>query len=164
MEPPKVETLTEAALDELEAEPCADQKKMISAIPNTTENRKPFDKRSSSWCGEGGRVSPNERSASTVSLPSRQPKKFGLATIKYEGGSSPSIDSWESMMNELEMEKQGLRLMKIGPGSNKGRGTVGSFRRRSPEKNDQGSSKVSRKSRRKSSLTPFAQTLLGNQT
>ena len=164
VEPAKVEPFTEAALDEVEPGPNLDQKKMFSAIPNTIENRKMLDKRSSSWCGEGGRVSPNERSASTVSLPSRQSKKIGLATIKYEGGSSPSIDSWESMMNELEMEKQGLRLMKIGPGSNKGRGTVGSFRRRSPEKNDQGSSKVSRKSRRKSSLTPFAQTLLGNQT
>jgi hypothetical protein len=157
--------LTEAALDELEAEPCADQKKMISAIPNTTENRKPFDKRSSSWGGEGIRALPIDgRSTSISSLPSRKSKRSGLATIKYEGGSSPSIDSWDAMINELEMEKQGLRSMRLRASTNKGRVTVGSFRRRSVEKNDQGSSKVSRKSRRKSSLTPFAQTLLGDQT
>ena len=70
VEPPKVETLTEAALDELEAEPCADQKKMISAIPNTTENRKPFDKRSSSWGGEGIRALPIDgRSTSILAYP-----------------------------------------------------------------------------------------------
>ena len=96
---------------------------MTSAIPNTTENRKPFDKRSSSWGGEGIRVLPiDERSTSISSLPSWKSKRSGLATIKYEGGSSPSIDSWDAMINELEMEKQGLRSMRLRASTNKGRG------------------------------------------
>ena len=97
-----------------------------------------------------------------VTLPSRKSKTSGLATVKFEGDCSPLLDSWDAMIDELEIEKQSLRSTKIG-GNSKGRRTIGSFRRSSAKANDKGNSRSSRKSRRKSSLTPFAQTLLGNE-
>ena len=107
----------------------------------------------------------------------KRQKDPGVATIKFEGGFSPSIDSWDAMMDQLDIEKNDLRttMSKMMGGGKAARNSLGSSDIDGNNGNKygngtkigrhslEGSNKKVVKSRRKSSLTPFAQRLLGTK-
>ncbi len=84
-----------------------------------------------------------------------------LATIKFEGGFSHSIDSWDAMMDQLDIERNDFRsaMSKIMSGP---KPTRKSLDVKLGGRNRQNS--AAKRSRRRSSLTPFAQALLGTNT
>eukprot|EP00943_MAST-04B_sp_MAST-4B-sp1_P008490 g8490.t1 len=121
-------------------------------------------KRSSSWGGTNLKFHQKKTNnrGSAMSEQGYQKRRITdepkLATIKFEGGFSHSIDSWEAMMDQLDIEKNDFRsaMSKIISGPRTARNSLevklgGRNRKKS----------ASKVSRRKSSLTPFAQALLG---
>ena len=162
-------TLTSEALDEF-------NKEMILSQQSVNKT-----KRSSSWGGRTGpnnlKTKPRTTAMSDELYIKKRQKDPGVATIKFEGGFSPCIDSWDAMMDQLDIEKNDLRttMSKMMGGGKAARNSLGSSDIDGNNGNKygngtkigrhslEGSNKKVVKSRRKSSLTPFAQRLLGTK-